>query len=101
MLQLSGGADLALEATDGVEVVQLLFADDLHGDDTAELPVLGLEDLTHAALAQFLQQDVGAEQQFGAPAAKELIHLIRRQPASPDQLAGQGAWFGGGAQQGL
>ena len=63
VVELGGGADLAVEAANGVGVVQPLLADELQGDDLAELPVAGLEDLAHAALAQPLQQDVGAEQQ--------------------------------------
>ena len=50
--------DLALEAADGIGVVQPFLADQLEGDDPAQLPVAGLEDLAHAALAQPLQQDI-------------------------------------------
>ena len=99
VVELRGGADLALEAADGVGVLQALLADDLDGDDAAELPVAGLEDGAHAALAEALQQDVGAEQQARALALEELVGLVRRQPPPTDQLAGQGARLGKGGLQ--
>ena len=64
----AAAADLALEAAHRVGVVEPLLADELEGDDRAELPVAGLEDLAHAALAEALQEDVRAEHQIAAPA---------------------------------
>ena len=66
VVELGGGADLALEAAHRVGVVEAFLADELEGDDVTELPVAGLEDLAHAARAQPFQQDVGAEQQVAA-----------------------------------
>ena len=45
MVELGGGANLAVEAAHGVGVVEAFLADELEGDDGAELPVAGLEDL--------------------------------------------------------
>ena len=85
---------LALEAAHGVGVVEPLLADELEGDDAAELPVAGLEDLAHAALAEPLQQDIGAEKKFLAAALEELVGLVGGQPVAADQLAGQGFGIG-------
>ena len=63
MVELGGGADFPLEAAHGVGVVDALLADELEGHDRTELPVAGLEDLAHAALADALQENVRAEQQ--------------------------------------
>ena len=91
MVELGGGADLAVEAAHGVGVVQPVLADELEGDDAAQLPVAGLEDLRPCRPRRAFQQDVGAEQQVAAAALEELVDLIGRQPAAADQLAGQGA----------
>jgi hypothetical protein len=59
---------------------QPLLADDLEGDDAAQLPVLGLEDSAHAAFAKPFEQDVGTQQQFGAAAQEESVRLGLGQP---------------------
>src|SRR5262249_52899625 len=50
-----------------------------------------LVDLAGASLAQPFQNDVRPQHQLGAAAAKELIELVRGQPAVPQELTGQGA----------
>ncbi len=65
MVELGGRPHLAVEAPHGIGVGQPLLADHLEGDDAAELPVARLEDLAHAAFAEPLQQDVGAEDEAG------------------------------------
>ena len=53
-----------------------------------------LKTCAHAALAQPLQQHVGAEQQPVAATLEELVGLIRRQPASKHQFSCQGTRLG-------
>ena len=53
-----------------VGVGEAVLADELDGDDAAELLVARLEDLAHAALAQPFQHDVGAKHQAGGAARK-------------------------------
>ena len=86
--------DLAFEAAHGIGVGQPLLADQLQGDDMAQLPVAGLEDLAHAPLAQPLQQHVGPQQQFLASSLEQLVGLVRSQPATPDQFPGEGLRVG-------
>jgi hypothetical protein len=50
----------------------------------------GLEHLTHAALAEWLQQDVGTQEEFPGPAARHLVDLVGREPTALQQGAGQG-----------
>jgi hypothetical protein len=91
MSQLGGGVDLAVEAAHGSGAFQPVAADDLEGDDAVHVLVLRLEDLPHATLAKPVQQPIGADQQVLAPAVDDLVDLVRRQPAAPQHLSGQGA----------
>src|SRR5271165_985304 len=56
--------------------------------------VTGLEDLAGSSLAQTLQDDVGPQDQAAAAVLEELVDLIGRQPATLQELAGQGARLG-------
>jgi hypothetical protein len=89
----SAAARTSLETPRCVGVGQPLGADELQGHHPAQLPVAGLEHLAHAAFAEALQEDVGAQQQFAALALEELIGLKGGQPAPPDQLTGQRLGF--------
>ena len=93
--------NLALEAAHGVGVVEPFLADELEGDDPAELPVAGLEDLAHAALAQPLQQDVRAQEKILASPLEELVGLVGSEPASLDQLPGERFRVGEAGLEGL
>ena len=70
MRQRRRGPHFALEPADGVGIIQSLFADKLDGDDAAQLPVAGLEDLSHAAFAHTLPQNIGTQQEFLARPCK-------------------------------
>ena len=85
MVELGGRPDLALEALDGVGVGQALLADDLQGDDLRELPVAGLEDLAHAALADAFEQDIGTQQQFLTASLQQLVGLVGSEPTPVDE----------------
>jgi hypothetical protein len=61
VVQLGRRPYLPLEAADRVGAVQALLADELDGDGPAQVPVPGLEDLSHAALTQPLLKDVGSQ----------------------------------------
>jgi hypothetical protein len=74
--ELSGGTHLALEATGAVGVAHELLADDLEGDQGAQLAVAGPVDLTHAAFPQPVQEDIGAEHQVRAVFVEELVDLV-------------------------
>jgi hypothetical protein len=56
--QLGDGLDFAEEAVNRLAVGEPVGMDDLEGDDAPHQAVAGLEDLTHAAFAETLQQDV-------------------------------------------
>jgi hypothetical protein len=90
MRQLGGGVDFAVESANGVRVAQPFLADELQGDNLAELPVARLEDLPHAAFAQPLQNDVGTQDQVLAVPQEELVGLIRGEPTPLHELPGQG-----------
>src|SRR5713101_4635906 len=94
MVELCGGANLALEAAHGKGIGQAILANDLEGDAAAQFPVARLEDLAHAAFADPLDQQVGAEQQLLAATGENLIGLKRRDPAAPEQFPGQAARVG-------
>ena len=57
------GPALALEAGNGLGIVQLAGGKDLDGDRTIELSVAGPEDGTHPALAELLQHLVTRSQE--------------------------------------
>ena len=73
-----GQAGFLVEALHRGRVGQVVLADDLECVDAIEPAVPGLEDRAHAALAQALQQDVGAQQQVGASTEEDLVDLVRR-----------------------
>jgi hypothetical protein len=89
VVQVGRGADLALESFANVGIVKAFGADELEGNQPAEVAVAGLEDLAHAALAQPLQQDVAAQDQLLPSALEEEVGLVRGQPVAPKQLAGE------------
>jgi hypothetical protein len=63
--------------------------DQLDGHNTFHQPVLGLEDLAHAALAERLEQAVVAQDQLVGAAGQEAAGLVIRQPSARDQPGGQ------------
>src|SRR4051812_14740041 len=60
---------------------------DLEGDDAVHEGVAGLEDLPHAALAERVEQHVGAEHELGGPALEDLFALVGGQPGALHQFA--------------
>jgi hypothetical protein len=91
MGQLGNGLYLALEAFDRFRVVEVVFADQLESDQAVEFVMARLENQAHTAFAQPFEQDVGAQQQLLSLALQQLIDLIGRQPASLQELGGEGA----------
>src|SRR5208283_494017 len=71
-----------------------VLADELEGDGAAHFLMAGLEDQSHAALAEPFQDNIGTQQQVRAAPLKQLIDLVRGQPAAPNQFAGKGACIG-------
>src|SRR5262249_28147898 len=86
VIQLCRRPNLAVEALDDVGPQETIFLDDLQRNKALELPVAGLEDGAHAALAELVEQDVGAQQQPVTTAEKQFVNLIRRQPAALHQF---------------
>src|SRR5262249_39678640 len=68
--------------------------DDLEGVNSLEGTVAGLENGTHAALAETFEQHIRAEQQLVALALQELVDLKGCQPAALHEVPGQAAWIG-------
>ena len=87
VIELGLGADLAGEAGDGVGR-GAMPRQHLDRHDAAHQPVLGLEHLAHAALADRVDDLVGSEVELRA-ADLELLGLPAIEPAQLDQLGGQ------------
>jgi hypothetical protein len=99
VVELGGGADLAVETPHRVGVAQPLLADQLQRHHAAELPVAGLEHLAHAALAETIHEDVGAKEEARAAALEQLVSLVGSEPPPADQMGGQRTRIGEARQQ--
>ncbi len=80
--ELADQPDLAIEAADHFRLRQQFLADDLQGDDAVQFAVTSLEHGPHTALPEPFEQDVGTQQELLALFLRELIDLVRRQPAA-------------------
>src|SRR5262249_56105192 len=73
---------------------ELLVADELQGDDATHMTVAGLEDGAHAALAEAVDENVGADEEFLRSPGNDLVDLVSGQPAALKDLPRQGARVG-------
>src|SRR5262245_65170026 len=84
MIEPGSDLDLAGKAADDNRIAEQVLANNLEGDDAAELPVSGLEHLSHATLAKALQHHVVAQEQFLAAAGKDAVDLVGSAPLALD-----------------
>ena len=87
--ELGCGADLAFEAADGIGVGEAFLANDLEGDVAVHAAMAGLEDLSHAAFAEFLEEDILIEKEFWALAFPEHFDLQNGEPIAFNDLLGE------------
>jgi len=92
VMQLPGRPHFLVKPADRLGMAEAIFPDDLEGNDTAHVLMLGFKHLTHAALAQPIQKEVGPDTQLLAAALRQLAQLKAREPAALEHLASQ--WTG-------
>jgi hypothetical protein len=92
--QLGGGFGLAAESLEHALVGRVFVADELERDRAPQPVVAGLEDLAHAAGAEFVQNPVRSDAQLPGLALEELVGLIRGEPALEHELPGELARVG-------
>src|SRR5262245_58593700 len=90
MVQLTEDLDFAVEACDYFGIGQQFLTNKFESHDAIHLLVPGFEDLTGAAFAEALQKNVRTNQQLGPSPLQQLIYLIWRKPAAPQEITSQG-----------
>ncbi len=81
--------DLPLEAEDGGPFLRQGGGQDLQGDDPLHAEVHGLVDVPHAAPADLVEDDVGAQDQPGGVALEEGLGMEGGELSESDHLVGE------------
>src|SRR6185437_14762666 len=72
-------------AAAGGRLGEQMLADDFQGDFAAIVLVKGPKNFAHSPFANFLPNDVGADEEIGGAAVDNLAQLVSREPFALDE----------------